>query len=68
MDMIAIINQLETLSLERRQELAQRWQSSSLTESDREELKHHVAIALVQVKDQKLAREIHDAMTTSNHA
>lgn len=60
--MIAIINQLETLTPARRQELARRWEANGITEEDREELKEHVAIALVKLKDTKLAREVHDAM------
>lgn len=62
MDMVSIINNLDTLTPERRQELAERWKSNAITTEDKEELKTHVAMAIVKRKDQKLAKEITEAM------
>lgn len=61
MDMLSIIHKLGTLSSKRRTELAEKWQSNSLTPEDKEELKKHVAIAVVKLEDQKIAREIETA-------
>lgn len=62
MDMVSIINNLDTLTPERRQELVERWKSNAITAEDKEELKTHVAMAIVKRKDQKLAKEITEAM------
>ena len=62
MDMLSIINRLDALTPERRQELTQRWKSHTMTAEDREELKTHVAMVIVKLQDQKLAQEITKAM------
>lgn len=62
MDILSIINKLDTLTPERRQEFAGRWKRNAITKEDKEEIKTHVAMAIVKLKDQKLAQEITKAM------
>ena len=58
MDILSVIDKLETLTPERRKALAERQKSNTLTAADKEELKTHIAMAIVKRKEQKFTNEI----------